>query len=539
MKKSRFLFLLLLLLFVFMGSGLINAESPKVYNIITNPGEDLSKEVNVNWHATIQGTYLEYTKESDTNYSSKIKINPSERYFVAPEDSRGNQLPSRYVMNATISDLEAGTKYKYRIVYEDTTSKDYFFTTASSGTFSFIHITDPQYASQSDAQIFNNLMSKAYEINPDIAFTYFTGDVVDKGGRNEQWLWFFEASNINRNIVATTTGNHEYYDDNGPGVWFEEFYDIHNNNPKNGAETALNTSYYFRYNDTLFVTINSEKKTMTDQVTWFEKVMEENTDVNFVIVGMHRSMYGSIYASDSVAVRSNWQKVFDKYGVDLVLSGHDHIYSRSKLVYGDHISDDPIYGTTYIIGGAGGKKFYNAVENEKYQKVIEYTSVANIITVSDNKIEISLINQAGEELDKFETPIYSRRNSEVDTSFNRDTFLSQVTVETNPQYPTSGIVSWPENAYGNVITVKAKVGYSTSDIFLYHPTFTSLKFSGLYKDRLNVIEVEFQFADGEKVTKEYIIDNTPEEPDITIFEALEMIKEAIVSDIKGVYLLEN
>jgi 3',5'-cyclic AMP phosphodiesterase CpdA len=69
---------------------------------------------------------------------------------------------------------------------------------------------------------------------------------------------------------------------------------------------------------------------------------EANLDADFVIVGMHRSFYGSTYASDSVAVRATWQKIFDRYGVDLVLSGHDHIYARSHSIYNDAISADPI-----------------------------------------------------------------------------------------------------------------------------------------------------------------------------------------------------
>ena len=37
--------------------------------------------------------------------------------------------------------------------------------------------------------------------------------------------------------------------------------------------------------------------------------------------------------------------IFEMYGVDLVLSGHEHDYQRSN----------PINGITYVISGAGGK----------------------------------------------------------------------------------------------------------------------------------------------------------------------------------------
>ena len=111
-------------------------------------------------------------------------------------------------------------------------------------------------------------------------------------------------------------------------------------------------------------------------------------------------MYGSTYASDSVNVRNNWLELFDRYGVDLVLSGHDHIYSRSHRAYNNDISIDPIKGTTYIIGGAGGAKFYPAINNKMYAKVIENTSIANLITVTDNEITINAIDLSGKTVDE-------------------------------------------------------------------------------------------------------------------------------------------
>lgn len=58
-------------------------------------------------------------------------------------------------------------------------------------------------------------------------------------------------------------------------------------------------------------------------------------------------------------------KTFEEYGVDLVLSGHDHIYARSHLLYQNNPTEDHTKGITYIIGGSGGNKFYPVKETAK------------------------------------------------------------------------------------------------------------------------------------------------------------------------------
>lgn len=539
--KKKILLLCLLSMFILIGSSQVNAAGKVVFNVITNPGADLSKEVNVNWHSEETGTYLEYTLVGDTNFENKVKVTPTERPFTSPVDARGEKMPDRNIVSASLTNLTPNTKYMYRVGNGTTWSKLYYFTTAKEGTFSFLHITDPQYYSQSTADVFNGLMGKAYEQNPNLAFTYFTGDIIDKGGSEAQWSMFFNASNIPTNIIATTPGNHEYYDFNGSGAYFEDFYDMHNNNPKNGAEGALNTSYYFKHNNTLFISINSEKKSMQNQTKWFAEVCEQNTDVNFIIVGMHRSMYGSTYASDSIAVRTNWQKLFDRYGVDLVLSGHDHIYARSKHIYDDKVSTDPIKGTTYIIGGSGGQKFYDQIPNSKYEKVITFTSVANIITVSENEISINLINQTGATIDTLNTPIKSKRIGTVDSNFNKEAFIASLDLEADPLSPTLGNVSWPKNAYGNIVTVEVldKNDIILSQLFVYNENLNTLMFSGIKTDRLNEFKVKMTFEDGSEEFKTFVIDNTPPAPNITIFETLERIRTALDEAIIGIYKGDN
>lgn len=539
MKKLLIFGLLLVICFSITK---VNAASLTAYNVITNPGEDLAHEVNVNWHSDVEGTYLECTIATDTNYANKVVINGEYRTFTAPAKASIKGFGDRYIVTANINNLQANTKYMYRVGKEGSFTKNYYFTTAHEGTFSFLHITDPQYYSQTTANVFNGLMEKAYTINPNIAFTFFTGDIIDKGGDESQWKMFFEASNITRNIIATVPGNHEYYDADGSGSYFEDFYQANYNNPKNGALGTMNTNYYFRYYNTLFIGINSEAKSMTNQRAWFEETIKKNNDATYIIVGMHRSMYGSIYENDSISVRANWQSLFDKYGVDLVLSGHDHIYARSYHVYNDKISTDPIRGTTYIIGGSGGQKFYNAKNNSKYAKVIEGTSCANIITVSDEGITINVINTNGETIDQLDSPIISKRIGTVDNNFSKQAFEAAITIKLKEESYNMGVIDWPKNAYGHVLSVGV---IDSSDIlmkeaYIYHQDINGFEFTGLIINRINKLSVKIVYKDLSVVLIPFEIDSTIPIPivHLSLSEAMQLMKKEFDKKLLGVFVYD-
>ena len=60
------------------------------------------------------------------------------------------------------------------------------------------------------------------------------------------------------------------------------------------------------------------------------------------IVALHHPPYSAGYQGSSNDAREGFAPIFERYGVQLVLSGHDHDYQRSK----------PINGVTYVVSGA-------------------------------------------------------------------------------------------------------------------------------------------------------------------------------------------
>jgi len=104
------------------------------------------------------------------------------------------------------------------------------------------------------------------------------------------------------------------------------------------------------------------------------KKASENKDVNWIVV----SSYGPPYTSPSEhtafkEIRDVYHPIFEKYGVDLVLSGHNHNYQRTHpITYNPNDSSEPVVtndrsteydsqkdGIVFAIVGTGGVNFYS------------------------------------------------------------------------------------------------------------------------------------------------------------------------------------
>lgn len=98
--------------------------------------------------------------------------------------------------------------------------------------------------------------------------------------------------------------------------------------------------------DVLFVGLNSNEPDNPRQRAWLVDTLSKTT-ARWKIVSLHHPPYSAGYQGSSADVRRAFAPVFEQYGVQLVLSGHDHDYQRSI----------PIEGVTYLVsGGAAGAR---------------------------------------------------------------------------------------------------------------------------------------------------------------------------------------
>jgi hypothetical protein len=102
--------------------------------------------------------------------------------------------------------------------------------------------------------------------------------------------------------------------------------------------------YRFKKGNVAFYSLNSnymDKK----QVKWLEDELAKDTS-DWKVAFMHHPPYssGGKHGSDN-QLREIVEPIFLKYGVNVVLTGHDHFYERIK----------PQKGIYYFVSGAGGK----------------------------------------------------------------------------------------------------------------------------------------------------------------------------------------
>ena len=115
------------------------------------------------------------------------------------------------------------------------------------------------------------------------------------------------------------------------------------------------------------------------------KKTNQNKNIEWIFVIFHKPMYSSISKQlEEYIMRDKYQQIFDKYNVDLVIQGHNHIYSRTlPLSFNSEQISEPILdqniansnnngtftqpnGIVYLVVGTGGDELYDITEKPYY-----------------------------------------------------------------------------------------------------------------------------------------------------------------------------
>lgn len=133
---------------------------------------------------------------------------------------------------------------------------------------------------------------------------------------------------------------------------------------------------------TLIIGLDSNLVDDRDQLRWLESTLAGN-ESPWVIVTMHHPAYSAGYHGSTEDIQKRWVPVFERYGVDLVLAGHDHDYQRTK----------PIVGVTYIVSGAAARTrpTDRASFTAYAASVLHYLDIA----IWGDRIEVTAYSAAG------------------------------------------------------------------------------------------------------------------------------------------------
>ena len=292
-----------------------------------------------------------------------------------------------YVYNhATVTGLKENTTYYYTVEKNGVQTAVETYKTQSFENVKILFVGDPQIgasngqtqngeklaadsgsantAARNDSFAWNRTLSAAAAQNPGLNFMISAGDQVNKTRKpkEEEYAGYLSASLLASLPTATTIGNHDSLNPD---------YSYHFNNPNatQNGRTAAGGDYYYSYGACLFIVLNTNNYNVAEHESTIARAVAAYPAAAWRIVTIHQDIYGSGLDhsdTDGVILRTQLTPIFDKYKIDVVLQGHDHTYSRSKLLYGD----GQTHGAYEFQLNAAGTDYdwnnaYNTADNSK------------------------------------------------------------------------------------------------------------------------------------------------------------------------------
>jgi 3',5'-cyclic AMP phosphodiesterase CpdA len=157
-----------------------------------------------------------------------------------------------------------------------------------------------------------------------------------------------------------TPGNHEFRNVKITEHWRAQF-NLPSNGPKEVKELE-ETAYEINYTDVKLISLDTEQidesnEMLELQKNWLREILTNNPK-KWTFVFIHYPVYATKAERTNDKLLNDFRPIFEEFGVDMVLQGHDHAYARgqAKTIAG---SDGLDYrkGPVYVVSVAGPKMY--------------------------------------------------------------------------------------------------------------------------------------------------------------------------------------
>ncbi|MGW4642811.1 fibronectin type III domain-containing protein [Sphaerisporangium sp. NPDC004334] len=298
-----------------------------------------------------------------------------------PATVTANVVNGGYNAHATIDGLKKNTAYSYRVGTEGNWSPAYSFKTRDfKGDFDFLFFGDPQIGSSGDTAKdgagWADTVNVALAANPRSELLVSGGDQVESANTETQWDAFLAPDKLRQYPWAATIGNHDV----GGKAYEQHFWTPNTDRSApyyNGdAATRSGGDYWYVYKGVLFIDLNSNAYAAGSDaahISYVSKVVKEHGgEAKYTVLVYHHSIYSpASHANDAdnQLRRQDFPTAFSNLGVDLVLQGHDHSYSRSYVIKnGQKANKAEQPGAAEVAQGPGGVIYVtaNSASGSKY-----------------------------------------------------------------------------------------------------------------------------------------------------------------------------
>lgn len=163
---------------------------------------------------------------------------------------------------------------------------------------------------------------------------------------------FDETWGRHRARTRPSPGNHEYDDKYDPKAdrYYAYFGELAGPRGKGYYSYELGTWHVIALNTAIPI------EPGTDQHAWLVRDLDANLG-KCTIAYMHHPRFSSGPHEEQAVVLPLW-RTFARYGLSVVVAGHDHIYERFQPMDPDG-NPDPVHGIRQFVAGMGGASKYS------------------------------------------------------------------------------------------------------------------------------------------------------------------------------------
>jgi hypothetical protein len=374
---------------------------------------------------------------------TKTKDHPDALFALhsAPEGTRQYE--------ATVSGLKPATTYYYSVYDGDRLlaggeETHHFTTHPAAGTqapLRFWVVGDSGTGGRVQAKVHNAMREFTRLPDHPIDIYLHVGDMAYSNGTDEEFSrnFFKPYRHTLRNTVCwPAMGNHEGRTSDGQtqvGPYYD-CYVLPTHGEAGGLPSGTEAYYAFDYGNVHFIVLNSydlDRSSNAPMARWLQSDLEHTT-ADWIFAYWHHPPYtkgskDSDTVHELVEMRENIMPILEAGGVDMVFSGHSHIYERSMLIDGAYatpttaegvILDDgdgnpngdgsyrksaglyPHEGTVAVVTGHGGAGVSRMGTSPVMRRVIHPEHGSMIVDVDGDTASVIMLNAQGDQRDAFQ-----------------------------------------------------------------------------------------------------------------------------------------
>ena len=330
----------------------------------------------------VWGILPEQIKDAKVVYRKNSKETGSDIIVNAYEKN----ISGTAIAVSSLDGIQLNTEYTYTL-YPSETKKESKITipNGSNGNFTFFFMGDVQQGYPGWSDMLKNISNQRIKAN----LLLLGGDLVNSGNDVGEWEKFLCAGGefLSSHIVMPVPGNH---DDS------EIFADLFS------CAGDKHKSYSFDYGNAHFIMLNSnalfagetEKK---DILQWIHADLQSSSQ-KWKFVVMHYPPFPVFVDGHAEVLQEDVVPILEKNNVDVVFSGHQHIYMRSRPINRSGVGGKVIY----TIGNSGAKHYsLQSSDSEHVDSLVENISNYMLVSVADDQCILAAYDETGKEIDKY------------------------------------------------------------------------------------------------------------------------------------------